>query len=263
MTDEQPWLSLTEAARVTGLDREAIRSRARRGLVPSQKNNKGELLVQVPADLVAAPDQGVTGEVTARDTAMADLVAEVTELRTTIAQLEAGQASVRAAAAAGVAAAQRITEETIMARNDLVDELRRGLEREQARADRLEAEARRPWWRRLVGAVLLVGLASAGGAQPAMAQGGGVSVYGWGREGCGRFLDIRRAGEGEVAEQLRHWVMGYVTAYNIHGDGDGNVTDGADDSTILALVERECLADPRQVIAFAVMKAVLGEETRR
>lgn len=148
MTDEQPWLSLTEAARVTGLDREAIRSRARRGLVLSQKNNKGELLVQVPADLVAAPDQGMTGEVTARDAAMADLVAEVAELRATIIKLEAQQGSVRAAAAAGVTAAQHVAEASIAAHLELLAELRRSLEREQARADRLEAEARRPWWRR-------------------------------------------------------------------------------------------------------------------
>jgi hypothetical protein len=52
MTDDQPWHSLTEAARLTGLDREAIRSRARRDLLPSRKNNRGELLVQLPAELL-------------------------------------------------------------------------------------------------------------------------------------------------------------------------------------------------------------------
>jgi hypothetical protein len=35
MTDEPPWLTLTAAAELTGLNRETIRSRARRNLIPS------------------------------------------------------------------------------------------------------------------------------------------------------------------------------------------------------------------------------------
>ena len=34
---------------------------------------------------------------------------------------------------------------------ELAAELRRVIEHERARADRLEAELRRPWWRRLIG----------------------------------------------------------------------------------------------------------------
>ena len=85
MTDDQPWHSLTEAARLTGLDREAIRSRARRDLLPSRKNNRGELLVQLPADLLTGVDQGddhpVTGELAGLRAAVADLTTEVNELR--------------------------------------------------------------------------------------------------------------------------------------------------------------------------------------
>ena len=41
MAEEQPWLSLTEAAAVSGLAREAIRARVRRGLITARKGNRG------------------------------------------------------------------------------------------------------------------------------------------------------------------------------------------------------------------------------
>jgi hypothetical protein len=47
MTDELPWLTLTDAAELTGLNRETIRSRARRNLIPSRRGNAGQLLVQI------------------------------------------------------------------------------------------------------------------------------------------------------------------------------------------------------------------------
>ena len=65
MTEDQPWLGLTEAARLTGLDREAIRSRTRRGQWPSRKNNRGELMVQIPIDLPTGPDRSVDQSMTA------------------------------------------------------------------------------------------------------------------------------------------------------------------------------------------------------
>jgi hypothetical protein len=58
MAEESPWLSLTEAAQRSGLSREAVRARARRGLVPSRKGNRGDTLVQLPAALLSGDDQG-------------------------------------------------------------------------------------------------------------------------------------------------------------------------------------------------------------
>ena len=43
MADEDPWLTLSEAAQRSGLAREAIRTRARRGQITSRKGNRGEL----------------------------------------------------------------------------------------------------------------------------------------------------------------------------------------------------------------------------
>jgi hypothetical protein len=144
MAEEQPWLSLTEAARLTGLDREAIRSRARRGLVPNRKNNRGELLVQVPADLVTDPDRGLAGSLTgdgramteelaALRAAMADLLAEMTDLKTALARAEAAADTAKAVAIADVATARAEVE---------------AQERYIQRLEAMLVEARKPWWRR-------------------------------------------------------------------------------------------------------------------
>jgi chromosome segregation ATPase len=140
MTDEQPWHSLTEAARLTRLDREAIRSRARRDLLPTRKNNRGELLVQLPAELLAGVDQGAdhpsTEELAGLRAAIADLTAEVSELRGDLRE-----------ARSEAKAAERVAEAEVKAARDRLD-------RELDRVARLEEELRelrRPWWRWFVG----------------------------------------------------------------------------------------------------------------
>ena len=93
--DELPWLTLSEAAERTGLSRETIRSRVRRGLLPFRRNNRGELVVQVvqvpvqvPAFEHAAPAADDTELTTLRET-VADLSAEVADLRVALARAEA------------------------------------------------------------------------------------------------------------------------------------------------------------------------------
>lgn len=133
MTDEQPWHSLTEAAAMTGLDREAVRSRARRGLLPSRKNNRGETLVQVPAEMMTTPDHPAAMMMTTIHEAVADLLTELAEVKTELARAEAQVAAARAVAVADVATAEAKVE----ARDMVIAELKEML-----------AEARRPWWRR-------------------------------------------------------------------------------------------------------------------
>ena len=139
MADEQPWLSLTEAAQLTGLARDAIRAKARRGHIPSRKGNRGEVVVQVPAGLLARSGQGQAGsEATyGQDKAdllatlgqdKADLLAEVVELREDLARAVAERDAARDKVATAVAA-----------KAELIVELKAML-----------AEARRPWWRRLI-----------------------------------------------------------------------------------------------------------------
>jgi len=157
--DEQPWLTLTEAAAVTGLDRETLRSRARRGLIPRRRDNRGHWLVQIAPSLdrghdhsrepsttaVTEPGHGnVHGYVEADHgrEVVTDLLAEVAEVRTALARAEAERDAATKVATAEVAAA-----------HGQFEQMREALAKAEARADRLEAalaEARRPWLARMI-----------------------------------------------------------------------------------------------------------------
>ncbi len=122
MTDprphEPPWLDLSEAAALTGLDREAVRSLAKRGLIPHRVDDRGRQLVRIPPGSVTADDR-------ARSAASnAVLGEEVAGLREELARASDERA-----------AAER-TAEGETAR------LREELDRARDRADRLEGELR-------------------------------------------------------------------------------------------------------------------------
>ncbi len=143
MAEEGPWLTLTEAAQRSGIPREAIRARARRGLIPSRKDNRRQTVVQLPADLLAGAGQGVAraeaGDLAWLPMGMADLMAEVAELREQLARAGSAVEAARAVAKAEVAAAEARGEVQVAAQRELVAELKL-----------LLAEARRPWWRKLL-----------------------------------------------------------------------------------------------------------------
>ena len=144
MADEAPWLSLTEAAQRSGLAREAIRARARRNLIPSQKGNRGELLVQLSADLLAGDGQGTAGSPA---DVVTDLLAEAADLRERLARTETEREAARAVATAEVAAAKATAAAEVAAKEELILELKNMLGELRAEL----AEARRPWWRRWLG----------------------------------------------------------------------------------------------------------------
>ncbi len=115
---EQQWLSLSEAAAMTGLDPEAIRSRAGRGLIPHRTDDQGRWLVQIPPGSVTADDR-------ARSAASNAVLGEaVAGLREELARAEAGRD-----------AAERTA-------GDETARLRRELDHARDRADRLEGELR-------------------------------------------------------------------------------------------------------------------------
>jgi hypothetical protein len=122
VTDDLPWLSLSEAAERTGLNRETIRSRARRGLIPWKRGNNGGMLVQV----VTGPDRDVTEPDRGLTEAMTELQDEITDLRERLTRAETERDAARDKAAAQV-----------QAKDEVIVELKAML-----------AAARRPWWRR-------------------------------------------------------------------------------------------------------------------
>ncbi len=126
MTDEPPWLTMTEVAAQTGLHRDAIRSRARRGLIPTRRGNRGQVLVQLTTAAMATPGQDDDHDLAV---VVTDLQAEVTDLREALARAEATRD-----------AAMTTAKATLEAKDILVAELQKMLE-----------DARRPWWRRWMG----------------------------------------------------------------------------------------------------------------
>ena len=142
------WLPIPEAATRLGITVDALRSRIRRGQLEQRRNNDGRLAALVVASSVArhveamtrqglvdgssptrATSESLVGDESVTRQELADARAETERWRQTAE--ERGMALAKAEAALG--------------------ELRGVLEREQARGDRLEAELRRPWWRRLIG----------------------------------------------------------------------------------------------------------------
>lgn len=138
------WVTVTEAARRLGVSRAAVYSRVKRGTAKARRGNAG-VEVQWPLpEAESALRQGDAQAYAQGDGTLTDeLRAERDEARMEAALLrqEVAELRERAGRAEGQAAI-----------------LQDALGREQARADRLEAElreahqeARRPWWRRLLG----------------------------------------------------------------------------------------------------------------
>jgi hypothetical protein len=130
------WLTLTEAAERLGVRRELLRSRARRGLIPSRRNNRGEMVVQIQP----GQDQAMTGSVAGAPTGETRLIARLEdELAEAMADLtEARQELADRREAQGKAEERALV-------------LREALDFERARTNRLEEELRelrRPWWQR-------------------------------------------------------------------------------------------------------------------
>ena len=132
MTEDQPWRNLSETAALTGIDREAIRSRTRRGQWPSRKNNRGELMVQIPTDMPTGPDRSADQLMTVL---VNDLVAEIADLRAMLSAPRLG-ADRGGPAGSRADAAEAVRKAEVTALRELADRLTAEL-----------AEARRPWWR--------------------------------------------------------------------------------------------------------------------
>jgi hypothetical protein len=130
-------LTYEELGERLGMSPHAARMRARRRRWPIAKGNDGKARVSVDEAELVAEGERVHERAPERSPERAEHEAvQLSGLQATVLAL-----TERAAKAEGENAVLR----------HLIDEFRAALERERARGDRLEAEARRPWWRRLIG----------------------------------------------------------------------------------------------------------------
>jgi hypothetical protein len=139
--EQGSWLTLSEAAERSGLHKEALRARAKRGQLQTRKNNRGELLILLPPELLT-PAQGLAqGDAQAVAQAqleqLADLVrsleGELLEARLELARTEGKIEAAQAVTTAEVAAVQA----EVAAKDVVIGELKAML-----------TEARRPFWSR-------------------------------------------------------------------------------------------------------------------
>ena len=139
------YVSLAEAAALTGQHPEALRAKARRGRIPALRGNDGTWRVQVPAARAEA------GHLPEQATRLAGLERDVARLGEQLARAEAGRdaaiAQAKADAQVAVAQAERaaaVAEAQAAMLRETVADLR-------VRLDRAETRLTVPWWRRLLG----------------------------------------------------------------------------------------------------------------
>ena len=138
------WLTLDELASRTGRKATGLRTwaqrRRREGRHAWRKSNAGQWTVQVSAELLAELERGADEGASLGDEGVSDALdearAEVAHLREALSEARVSQAK----AEGKLEALERAHAAELAAVRELVTELRTML-----------AEARRPWWRRVVG----------------------------------------------------------------------------------------------------------------
>ena len=126
---DRPLVTLKERADLTGENFETLRAQAQEGKLPgARKDNRGRWLVPLPQGAPREPPRSGLGEL-------------VSELRERLARAEAEAARLTAAKAEGERdTAREVRAAEVAAKDALIAELKAIL-----------AEARRSWWRKLMG----------------------------------------------------------------------------------------------------------------
>ena len=133
------WLNLTQAANRLGWPRERLRSLARRGRLQTKRGNSAELFVLLTPELLAMAMAGPKAD-PGPPQALTEAPEEADHLRDRVAELEAQVADLRVALARAEErerTANAIAQAKEAASRELLAELRRDLEWH-----------RRPWWQR-------------------------------------------------------------------------------------------------------------------
>ena len=138
--DQGEWLNVTRAAHRLGWPRERLRSLVRRGKLPTMRGNSGELLVLITPGLGGQAVAGHSQPDWPAETSPAHPASQPISQPEEVAKLRDGVERWRSSAEeCGRALAKAEGENAV---------LRADLERERARADRLEAWLMLPFWRR-------------------------------------------------------------------------------------------------------------------
>lgn len=94
----------------------------------------------------------------------------------------------------------------------------------------------------------VLALSSAGASRAA--SNGMAMVLGPGAQSCGTWLDDRREDLAPERSDMA-WVLGYISAVNRRGPGDGNVSAGTDAAGMAAELDKICREHPLESITEA------------
>lgn len=165
------WMAVLDAAKATGWSPAHLHSLAKRGTITCRRSERGlEILIEDgqphPDASPAMVADGIDGAADQRDhvrwlettveaqrSELAAAQRDLATLRVELARAEERLRAVEAVARSDVAAAQRIVEAELAAKDEIVAELRGQVVREIGRGDALAAslaDARLPWWRRVL-----------------------------------------------------------------------------------------------------------------
>src|SRR5262245_5524814 len=90
-------------------------------------------------------------------------------------------------------------------------------------------------------------------------------IRGAGRLSCGSWLEIRAKRDNRMDVrfiQLREWIDGYLTAYNVHVHPNGNVSAPTDPEGMYAWLDNYCQQNPT-VITMAAVEALIKHLDRQ
>ena len=145
MTEAAPWVDLATYAERTGQRLDAVRSAVRRGRLRGRKGNDGRWLLQLPeagSVIDLAGELGIDDELIEARAEIERWRQAAEERGLALARLEGELDAFKATLTADLGA-----------KEEVLVEVRRTLEIERARGDRLADELRdrrQPWWRKLI-----------------------------------------------------------------------------------------------------------------
>lgn len=141
------WLPIAEAAQIMGLTIDALRKRAKRGMAEVRKGNDGRVMALVIVRTLSGRSPDIAADKPDTEPEPPPPPSDVERWR----QLAEARAIALARVEELAKAAAELAAVQVQAAKREAADLRAALEREQARADRLETALARPWWRRLFG----------------------------------------------------------------------------------------------------------------
>jgi hypothetical protein len=91
------------------------------------------------------------------------------------------------------------------------------------------------------------------------------TVLAFGNLSCGNYLSHRQSeADGDlISDAMFAWLMGYLTAYNDYGPGDGNITGNTDSSGVQAWLDSYCQAHPLDRLVAAAQALVAELKSRK